>query len=152
MSRFRTRTILRGAISAGLAIGRVALVATVGLVALGQTSRAASATDGDLLTGFNAITLNDFRSTADAEGPILVGGNLTGSASVMNYGAVLPSTLGGFGSLKVPGSTAGANSITANASFATPVNTMWQRLTTRSPTAPLPLAPARWMAWPMRRC
>ncbi len=159
MNALSTSNLPRGPVSARSPIGRVA-IAAAGLVMLGHAALAASPSNGDLLTGFNAMTLHDFRSTADSEGPILVGGDLTGSATVMNYAAVLPSSLGGFGSINVLGNTAGATynannlsvkvgtasqgatfsgagSVTYNAAFPTPFNTMWQQIATLSATLSL---------------
>ena len=113
---------------------------------------AAAPTNGDLLSGFNVITNQGFSTSADVEGPMLVGGALSGSGTVMNLGTPLPASLSGFGSVNVVGSTSGAsynannlavkvatpnqgatfsgaNSVTYNASFTTPFNTIWSQVT-----------------------
>lgn len=137
-----------------------ALVALVVPMLAAFPAAAGTPSDGDLLSGFNAITSGNFSSSADSEGPILVGGNLSGSATVMSLGASLPAGLSGFGSINVIGNTAGASynannltvkvgtanqgatfsgatSVTYGAAWPTPFNTMWQQLTTLSATLSL---------------
>jgi choice-of-anchor A domain-containing protein len=115
----------------------------------------AAPNDGTLLSGFGVITQGNFSSSADSEGPVLVGGNLSGSATVMSKGSPLPAGLAGFGTINVVGNTAGASynanglavdvmtgnqgatfsgaaSVTYNASFPSPFNTIWQQMTSLS--------------------
>lgn len=112
--------------------------------------RAQTANSG-LLGGFNVVTQGNFTSTADSEGPVLIGGNLSGSATIMNLGAA-PA---GYGSVNVVGNTAGAtyntnglavkvgtanqgatfsgaSSVLYNATWSTPFSSTWTQLASLS--------------------
>ncbi len=103
----RLISVIRSSLSLRTDFRCLALIAAVGTV-IGANAGHAAPTNGDLLTGFNAITSGNFRSSADSEGPILIGGSLSGSATVMSLGSTLPASLSGFGSINIIGSTAGA--------------------------------------------
>ena len=90
----------------GLAVAAFALPAA--LPARAETPKA-----GNLLVGFNAIVNGNFSTGHDVEGPVIVGGNLSGNGTFMNFGTPLGVTLGGFGSVNVYGS-AGTSSFNAN--------------------------------------
>ncbi len=136
-----------------LRYGMLSFAAIFGLVA-----QAGAASNADLLTGFNAIIIaptgvtgaGNFSTTSESEGPILVGGNLTGSGTIMSYGTPLPTGLAGYGSINVAGSAAGASynanglnvrigtasggsfpgasSVTYNASFPATTSSVWSQL------------------------
>ncbi|MCW3473159.1 collagen-binding domain-containing protein [Limobrevibacterium gyesilva] len=80
-------------------------------ICLGVSTQTALAnpTNGDLLTGFNLITNGNFTTTSESEGPLLIGGNMSGSGTVMNKGLPQPSSLSGYGSINVYGNTSGAS-------------------------------------------
>jgi len=73
----------------------------------------ATPTASDILTGFNAFVNGNFSTDHDVEGPIVVGGNLSGRGTIMNFGLPLGVALQGFGSVNVFGS-AGASQFNAN--------------------------------------
>jgi choice-of-anchor A domain-containing protein len=86
---------------------RVAMV--VALAVAGGTAVRANPLAGDLLSGFNVITHGNFATSSDVEGPVLVGGTLSGSGTIGNSGLPLPAALAGYGSINVVGGTSGAN-------------------------------------------
>lgn len=63
----------------------------------------------DLLTGFNALVSGNFTTSSESEGPIVVGGNLSGSGTVQSFGTPLGTDLAGFGSINVYGSAGTAH-------------------------------------------
>ncbi len=73
----------------------------------------AAPTASDILTGFNAFVNGNFHTLHDVEGPVVVGGNLSGSGIFQNFGVPLGVSLQGFGSVNVFGS-AGTSSHNAN--------------------------------------
>jgi choice-of-anchor A domain-containing protein len=131
----------------GLRAGAFGAVAALGFAA----AASATPTNGTLMSGFNVVTGGNFSSSADIEGPMLVGGNLSGSGTEMGLGTPLPGGLAGYGAINVVGNTAGASynannlnvvvaspnqgatfsgasSVTYNASFPAPFNSIWQQL------------------------
>lgn len=145
---------------AGIALG----------VALSFGNAAAAApTAADLVTGFNAITYGNFSTGHDVEGPVIVGGNLSGNGTFFNLGVPLGVNLSGFGSVNVYGSAAGASynanglavrigaasggsfsgaaSVTRNASFPTTAASNWSLITALS-TGLSNLAPTTSVAFP----
>lgn len=140
-------------IMARLRYGMLGFAAIFSLVA-----QAGAATNADLLTGFNAIIIapagvsgaGNFSTSSESEGPILVGGNLSGAGTIMPYGTPLPTGLTGYGSVNVAGSAsgasynanglnvlvgaasggsfAGASSVTYNASFPASTSSVWSQL------------------------
>jgi len=81
--------------------------------ALSVPAHAQTPSAGDLLTGFNAIVNGNFTTGHDVEGPVLVGGNLSGNGTFFNLGVPLGVSLNGFGSVNVYGS-AGTSNYNAN--------------------------------------
>jgi choice-of-anchor A domain-containing protein len=116
-----------------------------------SASAIAAPTNANLLTGFDAIISGNFTTSSESEGPILVGGNLSGSGTVQSFGTPLPTGLTGFGSINVIGKTSGASynangltvkvgtadqgatfsgasSVTYNASFPASFSSLWTQL------------------------
>lgn len=134
---------------------RLLLAATIVLATAWATpGHAQSPTAADLVTRFNAVTYGNFATGHDVEGPVIVGGNLSGNGTFFNLGIPLGVTLNGFGSVNVYGSAAGASynanglavrvgaasggsfsgasSITYNASFPTTAASNWSLITALS--------------------
>ena len=136
---------------------RLRLAATLAFAlasALPAQVQAQSPTAADLVTRFNAITYGNFTTYHDVEGPVIVGGNLSGNGTFFNLGIPLGVTLNGFGSVNVYGSAAGASynanglavrigassggsfsgasSVTYNASFPTTAASNWSLVTALS--------------------
>jgi choice-of-anchor A domain-containing protein len=115
----------------------------------------ATPTAADLLAGVNAFVSNNFSTGHDVEGPAIIGGNLSGNGTFMNFGVPLGTALQGFGSVNVYGSAgtssfnangltvnigapntgssfSGAASTTYNASFPATKDALWSQITTLS--------------------
>jgi choice-of-anchor A domain-containing protein len=81
-------------------------------LALGTTSMAGQARAGalsasDILGQFNAVVTNDFTSSSDVEGRLVVGGNMTGGATF--YNNPFPIIKSDYGAVNVYGSVAPGN-------------------------------------------
>lgn len=154
---------MRFPLSATLAVA-LALTAATG------PARATPAAS-DILSGFNAFVNGNFHTLHDVEGPVVIGGNLTGSGIFKSFGVPLGTSLQGFGSVNVFGSAgtsqhnanglvvkigtdnvgsnfSGAASTTYNASFPATRTAMWNQITSLSsglsalaPTTPANLLP-----------
>jgi choice-of-anchor A domain-containing protein len=61
----------------------------------------------DLLTRFNAVVGGNYTTSSESEGPVIIGGNLTGSGTFQNKGPATP--MPGYGSVNVYGNVANAN-------------------------------------------
>lgn len=68
---------------------------------------------GQILTSFNVVTTGNLSTTADIEGPAVIGGNLSGSGTFFNYGLPPAATFSSYGSVNIYGS-AGSASYNAN--------------------------------------
>jgi len=118
-------------------------------------AQAATPSASDIVSGFNAFTLGNFSTGHDVEGPALVGGNLSGNGTFMNFGVPMGVALAGFGSVNVYGSAgsssfnanglavkvgganvgssfSGASSVSYGASFPATKTEMWNQITTLS--------------------
>jgi choice-of-anchor A domain-containing protein len=95
---------------------RISLLAGAAMIAAAFV-RPADATvlnAGDILTSFNVVTTGNLRTSADIEGPAVIGGNLSGSATFMNKGLPLGSAFSAsYGSVNIYGS-AGTATYNAN--------------------------------------
>jgi choice-of-anchor A domain-containing protein len=70
----------------------------------------ASPTNSDLLTNFNVITQGNFGSTADVEGALLIGGNLTGGSTQLDKNNQVPSgSMTGYSQVNAYGDNTGGN-------------------------------------------
>lgn len=88
--------------AAGFAVGM-----TVASAGFSGAARADSVRPIDLLTKFNAVVGGNYSTTSESEGPVIIGGNLTGSGTFQNKG---PATqLPGYGAVNVYGSVGNAN-------------------------------------------
>jgi choice-of-anchor A domain-containing protein len=151
---------------------RLSLLALALAAAPLATPAQATPTASDLLTGVNAFVYNNFSTGHDVEGPAIIGGNLSGNGTFMNFGLPMGTALQGFGSINVFGSAgnssfnanglavkvgapntgssfSGAASTTYNASFPATKDAMWSQITTLStglaalaPSTPANLLPA----------
>jgi hypothetical protein len=91
----------------------IAACAAVLALAFTTSSHAAVIGAGQILTSFNVVTTGNLSTSADVEGPAVIGGNLTGSGTFFNYGLPLASTFSSYGSVNIYGS-AGTASYNAN--------------------------------------
>ena len=113
-----------------MTLQRTLAAAAFALAALSQAialpARADTVSTLDLLTRFNAVVGGNYTTSSESEGPVIIGGNLTGSGTFQNKGPATP--LPGYGSVNVYGNVANANynsnvlvvkvgGVTANANF-----------------------------------
>lgn len=90
-------------------MGLSRLSAMVGFSVLGMATQASALPlTSDLLTNFSAI-VGDFSSTSDTEGPVIIGGNLSGSSTTFDTRGLHPTaaSLAGFGDVNVYKSATG---------------------------------------------
>jgi choice-of-anchor A domain-containing protein len=143
---------MRARISAAFALA-------LGLTATAAAPVHASPSASDIITGFNAFVNGNFHTLHDVEGPVVIGGNLSGSGIFQNFGVPLGVSLQGFGSVNVYGSVgtsdhnanglvvkvgtanvnengttnfSGAASTTYNATFPATRAAMWNQITALS--------------------
>jgi len=77
------------------------------VVGLSGSARADSVVAIDLLTKFNAVVGGNYQTSNGSEGPVIIGGNLTGSGTFQNKG---PATqIPGYGAVNVYGAVGNAN-------------------------------------------
>ena len=83
-------------------------VATISQVAaFSAPARADTVSAIDLLTKFNAVVGGNYSTTSESEGPVIIGGNLTGSGTFQNNGAA--TQLPGYGAVNVYGAVGNAH-------------------------------------------
>ncbi len=151
--------------AAGVAVGM-----TVASAGLSGAAWADAVRPIDLLTKFNAVVGGNYSTTSESEGPVIIGGNLTGSGTFQKKG---PATqLPGYGAVNVYGAVgnahynanglqvkvggamansnfSGAASVTTGASFPNTMGEIWSAVTnfsaglsTLSPTTVASALPA----------
>ena len=89
----------------------IALLAAIATLATAATAQAGAFPINVLLANFNLITNQNFSTTSEVIGPVLIGGNLSGSGILDTTGTIVPvpaaSSFTGYGEINVFGSNSG---------------------------------------------